>query len=368
MPVPPPVGITIPVNNASVRVRIVNEQAIPDLPTGMVNELIRSGADTIAFNLSHLPNVSTVTLPRNAVTRFADDGLDIQITFASGTVYVEATAGASIASQAATTNISFTLVPVAPENLQAVQQRTTNGDNNVFRLAVTSGTRDINSFAGALTVTVPFEGTYPVAVWQIGHDGTKSRLYSSFCHDSNRVVFVVYGTGVFAVGPYISAVQPLLRLVIGQRQYMQDGVARVNDVEPFIVNNRTMVPLRLIAEALGATVFWDTDARAVDIVHGETILRLAIDVPLPDGMGTPQVVNNRTFVPARYVSEFLGATVRWDPYNTAVYVYSGSVSTSPAAEGSAEAHAGAGLALSERLPIGTAISGMFVAYVLRALL
>jgi hypothetical protein len=38
-----------------------------------------------------------------------------------------------------------------------------------------------------------------------------------------------------------------------------------------------------------------------------------IDVPLPSGMGTPVIINQRTMIPLRYVSESLGAEVDWNP-------------------------------------------------------
>jgi hypothetical protein len=82
-----------------------------------------------------------------------------------------------------------------------------------------------------------------------------------------------------------------------------------------------MVPIRFVAEAMGADVDWIGATRTVTIDRDDIHLRLAIDVPLPDGMGTPVIVSDRTFVPVRYVSEMLGATVRWDGDARAVYIY-----------------------------------------------
>ena len=81
-----------------------------------------------------------------------------------------------------------------------------------------------------------------------------------------------------------------------------------------------MIPLRIIAEALNAEVNWNNNTRTVIIArHGETI-NLIVDVPLPDDMGTPVIVNGSTFVPVRYVSETLGATVQWDGESKVVYI------------------------------------------------
>ena len=124
-----------------------------------------------------------------------------------------------------------------------------------------------------------------------------------------------------------SSGQALLRLSIGSVTYTHNGIMQTAEVAPFIRDGRTMVPLRIVAEALGADVAWDGPTRTVTIVAGGNTLRLVIDTPLPGDMGTPVIVGGFTFVPARYVSEMLGASVRWDGANQAVYVYSGPISS-----------------------------------------
>ena len=108
--------------------------------------------------------------------------------------------------------------------------------------------------------------------------------------------------------------QTVLILSIGSNNYIHNGRTVTSDAAPFIDNlyNRTMVPLRLIAEGLGAQVDWDRNTRTVHINHGQMHLSLHIDSTLPGGMGMPSIRNGRTFVPVRYVSEALGAEVIWD--------------------------------------------------------
>jgi len=100
-----------------------------------------------------------------------------------------------------------------------------------------------------------------------------------------------------------------------------NGQPAQSDAAPFIAYNRTMVPLALIAENLGADVHWDGETRTVTIINGSISLILPVGEPLPNDMGTPDIVNGRTFVPIAYVSQMLGATVRWDAVNRAVYIY-----------------------------------------------
>ena len=114
----------------------------------------------------------------------------------------------------------------------------------------------------------------------------------------------------------------LLRFVIGSLYYTNhNGETLRADAPPFITGNRAHIPLRIIAEALGADVTWNRQTRTGYMTLGDTTSDIIIDQPLSDGMGTPVIINNRTFVPTRYIAETFGAEVRWDRDNSAVYVY-----------------------------------------------
>ena len=115
----------------------------------------------------------------------------------------------------------------------------------------------------------------------------------------------------------------IMRLVIGSTTFTRFGLPMQSDVAPFIdlAAERTMVPIRIIAETLNAPIRFCDETRTVYITHNSTEIAIPIDVPLPDGLGTPVLVNGRTLVPVRYVSEILGATVRWDESAQAVYIY-----------------------------------------------
>jgi len=116
--------------------------------------------------------------------------------------------------------------------------------------------------------------------------------------------------------------QIIMRLLIGSAMYTIDGRSYQAEVAPFIdpAYDRTMVPLRLVAERLGAVVNWDEATRTVTIIGNERVLTLQVDTPLPDGMGNPMIVNDRTMVPIAYVATQLGAEVRWEAAARAVYI------------------------------------------------
>lgn len=92
------------------------------------------------------------------------------------------------------------------------------------------------------------------------------------------------------------------------------------DVAPVIVEGRTLLPVRAIAEALGAEVGGASDTRTVTLSLGDTVVRPRIDDTtalvndVPVTLDVPaQVTGGRTLVPVRFISEAFGVTVDWDP-------------------------------------------------------
>ncbi|MDD2554041.1 MAG: stalk domain-containing protein [Desulfotomaculaceae bacterium] len=101
------------------------------------------------------------------------------------------------------------------------------------------------------------------------------------------------------------------------------------DVEPTIENNRTLVPMRAILEALDLKVNWDEDTQTVTASNGDIEVELVIggrayvngarvnlDVPA-------KIINGRTMVPVRFMSEAMGWNVGWDEDTQTVTIIDG---------------------------------------------
>lgn len=91
------------------------------------------------------------------------------------------------------------------------------------------------------------------------------------------------------------------------------------DVDPIIVNDRTLVPIRFISEELNFEVDWIQEEHRVTVEDGEHFITLVIDVPeivVNDETikldVAPILRNDRTLVPLRAISEALGVEVDWD--------------------------------------------------------
>ena len=113
-------------------------------------------------------------------------------------------------------------------------------------------------------------------------------------------------------------------LTIDEHDALVYGITKTNDVAPKVVNDRTMLPARFVAENLGATVEWDGEKQLVTITgknekqEDVTILiTIGSDYAKVNGedvkLDSPAFVeNDRTYTPIRFISENLGATVEWN--------------------------------------------------------
>ena len=88
------------------------------------------------------------------------------------------------------------------------------------------------------------------------------------------------------------------------------------DQSPIVQNERTMVPVRFVAEALGHKVSWDSDTNSVNIDGGKIVLYIGTTKATINGKSitldvASTVINNRTMVPLRVVAETLNCSVDW---------------------------------------------------------
>lgn len=102
--------------------------------------------------------------------------------------------------------------------------------------------------------------------------------------------------------------------------------------EPFIENGRILVPVRFVAEMLGAEVEWDDQDRLITINKDDNKVILKIDSYLVIydeeekiyGLSdvAPRIIENRTFVPLRLVSNALDVGIIWDSFTRTAYINS----------------------------------------------
>lgn len=112
-----------------------------------------------------------------------------------------------------------------------------------------------------------------------------------------------------------------------------NGVKVQMDQQPIIENGRTLVPLRAVAEALGCEVVWDSETKTASFTQGDIMAIVTVGenyIIVGDGVYNENVpvdspaviVNSRTMIPLRALSEGFGYDVEWDGSTSTVNINS----------------------------------------------
>ncbi|MBQ6554413.1 MAG: copper amine oxidase N-terminal domain-containing protein, partial [Firmicutes bacterium] len=117
---------------------------------------------------------------------------------------------------------------------------------------------------------------------------------------------------VYAADSYIS-------LQIGSKTMTVGGEERTLDAVPVIIDNRTFVPVRAVVEALGGTAGWDAETKTVLLDKNDIHIELTIGSKTAllnkgeEEMDTaPVIIDGRTMLPLRFIAENFGFETAWD--------------------------------------------------------
>ena len=110
----------------------------------------------------------------------------------------------------------------------------------------------------------------------------------------------------------------LIKMKINDVNYSINCESKKMDAKPFIKNNRTLVPLRFVVEALGGEVNWDGENRLVRVNSNGKNIELKIDSPIIKIDGKDVKIDqaaiikgDRTYVPIRFIAENLDMVVNY---------------------------------------------------------
>lgn len=105
------------------------------------------------------------------------------------------------------------------------------------------------------------------------------------------------------------------------------GQAITLDTPPQLIGDTTMVPVRVIAEALGAEVSWDNELQLITIVKETNSIQIAlrqtnaiVNGETKELEQSAQLLADSTFVPLRFIAESLQQQVEFDPVEQAIYI------------------------------------------------
>lgn len=123
------------------------------------------------------------------------------------------------------------------------------------------------------------------------------------------------------MGFIVNAQEPIRVLLDGRQLHF--------DVQPVIIDNRTMVPMRVIFEELGADIQWNGATRTITATRDGVVVRTTVGERVIEVNGNritmdvaPMIIDGRTLVPVRFVSEALDAEVDWYTAGRTVFITS----------------------------------------------
>lgn len=197
------------------------------------------------------------------------------------------------------------------------------GKNCAISISAKENGNTVTGFDDPVKVTIPVSSSAfnevtdssKLTLAKVTKDETGQTVftYMGGNYDANSKTFTAY---VDEPGDYIliedSDIQKI-ELQIGSSNSTHNGSAIANDVAPIIYNNRTMVPLRFLAETLGAQVDWNEAARTVTLLIDGVQMSMTIDEAIEGFDTAPIIHQERTMVPIRYIAEQLNANVIYAP-------------------------------------------------------
>lgn len=125
---------------------------------------------------------------------------------------------------------------------------------------------------------------------------------------------------------------PNVNLKINDHVFIPSG----DQMPPIIIESRTLVPVREVFELLGGNVSWNPDTKTVTIVSNNITVDLTINsnISTVNGVATEldvpaKIINNKTMVPVRFISEKIGFKVDWDSETSTVFISTPLPTTDP---------------------------------------
>lgn len=104
----------------------------------------------------------------------------------------------------------------------------------------------------------------------------------------------------------------IVEMQIGRKSISVNGNLAQKDVAPVIQNSRTLVPIRFITESLGGAVAWNGESKEVTLLLDGKEIKMTIGKTLEKYGVAPVIMDSRTYVPVRFVADALGAQTSWN--------------------------------------------------------
>ena len=196
-----PPDTTLPVNDGLVSVSYTQSggDVTINLDSAEIKEIIgKPQAGKAVFDLSEISDATSAILPAKALTELANADLGLGIYLPRGTVALDESALSDIAAQIGGANTSFTVKTVDVSGLNTKQREPIKDGDLVFDISITSANTEIHNFDGLITVSIPYAGKTPVAVWFLSDGGELEKLECTY--SNGNVIFSLPHLSLYVLG------------------------------------------------------------------------------------------------------------------------------------------------------------------------
>ena len=291
---------------------------------GKTLQLVAVDATGAVIPVTYTMTPASTVLTLDASTTTGTTGLVLGLNVGVQVINAVAASGATgtfvvvVIAPQVITSMAVKLVPMVPVSTTSQQ----------FAAIATTAAYPILDYTtnAAWTDTIP-SASIATTKGLLSYAGDKTGTVSAIATGVTTPVNVQIAAGVVTLTTPVVVVPPtpvtkVIVLSIGSDIVSVDGKATTVDAAPEIVEGRTFVPIRFIAETFGATVTWLPETKGITIVLGTTNIGLQIGnaTTLINGKiivleAAPYIKNSRTMVPLRVITEAFGGNVAWDPIN-----------------------------------------------------
>jgi thiol-disulfide isomerase/thioredoxin len=164
---------------------------------------------------------------------------------------------------------------------------------------------------------VPSNGTlfFPTSI--ISSKQTRTLLFTFPDYKTREIDITLWGKNLLLIQLTLNDPTPKIN---GETQSPLEAA-------PFVMNGRTMVPIRFISEAMGARIEYESATRTITINYEDTIIVMQYNNPEATINGKTVIMDApytirmaRSFVPIRFIAEAFGASVEWNPRKSEIKI------------------------------------------------
>jgi len=283
---------------------------------------------SIAFDFASYTHATAVEVPAGIIQSLDNSGLGLVLMLPSGTATLDPDVLQTVVDTMYPAMEDMSLIlSINPIDITTLPPWQWEGlhDLTAVQVTLTANGVYLYDFNGVVQITVDYQGPLPVTVYRLSETGERITIDFVYDEDNQTVMFFTNQPATFMMGGTLVSISRQIALTLGNAQFNVDGTPYHMVAAPFVSNSRTMVPLRFMEQVFGMEVGWLSGQRTAYVIVEGTTLYFPINSITPElaalGLDEPaRLVNGRTMVPLRFIAELLGAEVIWNRANREVIV------------------------------------------------